>query len=362
MKKIRLLIVLICLIQQATAWTQNVNAVTVQPNKLYYFNKGTSNIIEFQQISNLLMGFHYITYTDNRGDVMLYYNDKKTRLTQGQTNIMMTNNHLVYQLASVLRVFDRGESTILTSYVGGFGVGDSIVVFQDRIGGNLKYFYRGNIVEFTQIVGDYIFDPDAIGDNLFAFRETGGNYKAFYNNQYFNLTSTNQNIKFSAGMNMIAFNDYANYSFAIFDHGEIFDIESQYAKKYKAGHDFVYYQDNGGVNKVYFNDEVQELGYDLQEIAVYDSLIFFKEADYAKVWYQGEIYTIYNDIVKNYQVSGGSIAYMNSSNGVNALIRGVKTEITRQKVQSFKLNGNTVSLVYTPSSFGVWWNGKLFNY
>ncbi|MFD1552853.1 hypothetical protein DNU06_08185 [Putridiphycobacter roseus] len=362
MKKIHLLFVMICLSQQVASWAQAVNAVTVQPNKLYYFNKGNCNIIEFQQISNLLMGFHYVTYTDRRGDVMVCYEGEKTRLTQGETNIIMTNNHLVYQLASVLRVFDRGESTILSSFVSGFAVGDSIVMFQDKIGGNLKYYYRGNIVEFSQVVGDYMFDPGAIGDNLFAFRETGGNYKAFYQNQYYNLTATNQDITFSAGMNMIAFNDYANYSFAVFDHGEVLDLENQYAKQYKAGHDFVYYQDNSGVNKVYYNNEIQELGYELQEIAVYDSLIFFKEADYAKVWYQGEVFTIYNDIVKNYQVSGGSIAYMNSSNGVNALIRGVKTEITRQKVQSFTLNGNTVSLVFTPSSFAVWWNGKRFNY
>lgn len=345
-----------------TASAQSINAFEVVVNKLLFFNAGEFSLVEQQPVTDLNVGINYITYADTRGDYQVYYNHQKTELTRGKTQVIMTNNWLVYRIASVLRIFDKGHTTILTSYTGSFAVGDSLVVFQDRIGGNLKCYYKGEITEFSQALGDYIFSPSMVGDNVFVFNELGGIYKAFYQGEYTTILSTNQGVNFSAGMNIIAYNDPDNYSFTIFEKGEIIDLEVQYAKSYKTGHDFVYYRDNNSVNKVYYRGEVKELGYDLQEIAVFDSLIFFKEAGYAHIWYKGNTTQVLNDQVKDYQVSCGNIAYLNSSGGVSAVIRGELVEISRQKVQAFKLVGNTIMLQYTPSSFSIWWNGKLYDY
>ncbi len=356
--------IIFCILLQSSffAISQGINAFEVVVNKLVFFDEGKFSLIEQQPIKDLEVGINYITYADTRGDYQVYNNHQKAELTRGKTEVIMTNNWFSYKIASVLRVFDRGGSTILTSYTGSYGVGDSLIVFQDQIGGNLKYFYRGNIVEFSQVLGNYMFAPSMVGDNVFVFKEVGDNYKAFYQGQFETLVSTNERVKFSAGMNIIAYNDPQNYSFTIFERGEIIDLEMQFAQTYKTGHDFVFYRDNNGVNKVYFNEQSSDLGYDLQEIEVFDSLIFFKEADYAHVWYNGQITQIYNDQVRDYQVSGGNIAYLNSSGGVSAVIRGKLVEISRQKVQAFKLVGNTIMLQYTPSSFSVWWNGKMFDY
>lgn len=345
-----------------TVHSQSVNAFEVVVNKLVFFEMGKFSLIEQQAVTNLTVGMNYVTYADSRGDYQVYYKNRKTQLTRGKTEVTMTNNWLLYRIASVLRVFDQGESTILTSYTGSYGVGDSIIVFQDQIGGHLKYYYKGKIKEFSQALGSYIFNPSTVGDNVFVFNEQAGVYKAFYQGRFRTILSTNQRVEFSAGMNLIAYNDPENYSFSIFEKGDIIDLESQFAESYKVGHDFVFYRDNNSVNKVYYRTEIDELGYDLQEIAVFDSLIFFKEADYAHVWYQGNTIQISNDKVDSYQVSGGNIAYKNSSGGVSAVIRGELVEISRQKVQAYRLVGNTIMLQYTPSSFSVWWNGKMFDY
>ena len=364
MKKNKNLIAFACFIQMLTfsAIGQSINAFEVVVNKLIFFDKGKFSLIEQQPITDLSVGVNYITYADTRGDYQVYDNHQKTELTRGKTKVMMTNNWFVYQIASVLRLYDKGISTVLTSYTGSYAVGDSIVVFQDRIGGNLKYFYKGETKEFSQALGEYTFSPNTVGDNVFVFDEIGGIYKAFYRGKFKTILSVNQPVVFSAGMNIIAYNDPENFSFAIFEKGEIIDLEMQFAQDYKVGHDFVFYRDNNSVNKVYFKGETKDLGYDLQEIRVTDSLIFFKEADYGHVWYNGKVTQIYNDQVKDYQVSGGNIAYLNSSGGVSAVIRGKLVEISRQKVQSFRLVGNTIMLQYTPSSFSVWWNGKMFDY
>ncbi|MFK8038732.1 MAG: hypothetical protein AB8B74_10615 [Crocinitomicaceae bacterium] len=360
--KIYFLFTLVFIQLNTISFAQSINAFEVVVNKLVFFNASRFSLIEQQVIEDLNVGLDYVTYRDARGDYQVYYNGSKKMLTRGRTKVSMTNNFFAYQIASVLRVFDKGESTILTSYAGSYGVGDSLIVFQDRIGGNLKYFYKNEIVEFSQVLGDYMFSENMVGENTFVFNEVGGNYKAFYQGHFTLLISTNQPVNFSAGMNIIAFNDPENYTFSIFEKGEIIDVETQFVETYQTGYDFVFYRDNNGVNKVYYHGEIKDLGYDLQEVQISDSIIFFKEADYAHIWYDGEVYSIYNDQVKDFQVSGGSIAYINSSGGVSALIRGKSVEISRQKVQKYNLVGNTIALQYTPSSFSVWWNGKMFDY
>ena len=359
----KILGVLLCLTWLNTQGiSQDINAFNILNNKLYTFNKGRISLVEFQPTSNLTIGLDYVAYTNSRGDYNAIYNNQKITLTQGQTNLFSTNNYLVYQIASVLRVFEKGKTQILTSYVSSFGVGDSLVVFQDQIGGNLKYYYKNNIVEFAQVLGNYEILQSHIGENVFVYEDNSGGYRAFYQGKFYDLFSSNQSAEFSSGLNLIAFNDLQNRTFSMFYKGEIFDIENQFVEKYKAGHDFVYYMDNNEVNKVYYHDEIQELGYDLQEIQVYDSLIVFKEADYPKIWYKGEIHTAYNDRFSNYQVSGGNLAYINGNGGVSAFIGGEVIEITKQRVESYSLKGNTIVLKYSPSAFSVWWNGKMFNF
>jgi len=341
---------------------QNITAFSDANGKLYQFNSGEIKLIEYQKVKNLQIANNYIAYQDSQGNFWVVWEGKKMRVSQGPTQLFETNNMLIAKYTSILKIVDHSKMTNLTSYVNSFSAGDSIVVFQDRIGGNLKYYYQDTIVEFAQVIGDIAFSPEQVGDNVFAYNDGAGNYYAFSNHQFYLLFSSNQFPNFSSGMNIIAYNDFENNTFSMFKKGEITDIETEYALKYKTGHDFVYYQDQSETEKVYFNGEATELGYDLQELAVYDSIITFKEANYFKIWYKNELHTIYNSIVNEPQIDGGIVAYRNSNNGVNAFVRGKEIQITNQKIMSFWLNGNTIVLQYSPSSFGIWWNGKMYNF
>jgi hypothetical protein len=340
--------------------SQNITAFSDVNGKLYLFDSGITKMIEYQKVTNLQIANNYIAYTDSQGNYWTMWDGEKIRLSQGPTELIESNNILTATYTSILKVVDNGKIKTLTAYVNSFSSGDSIVVFQDRLGGNLKYYYQGDIVEFAQVIGDFSFSPDQVGSNVFAYDDGAGNYYAFSNKQFYLLFSSNQYPTFSASLNVIAYNDFENNSFSMFKQGSIVDIESEYALKYKAGHDFVYYQDQSETEKVYFNGESSELGYDLQELTVYDSIITFKEADYFKVWYKNEIHTIYNTVVNEPQVDGGIVAYRNNNNGVSAFFRGKEIEITKQRVSNFWLNGNTIVLQLSPSSYAIWWNDKLY--
>jgi hypothetical protein len=124
----------------------------------------------------------------------------------------------------------------------------------------------------------------------------------------------------------------------------------------------VYYQDNNDVHKIYYEQDIRELGYDIQNLQVFDSVIVFREADYGSIWYRGGIHTEYNNKMDTYQVSGGIVAFNNPNGGVSAYVRGKVVEVTRQRVESFILKGNTIVLKFGPSSYSVWWNGRLFDF
>jgi hypothetical protein len=339
---------------------QNITAFSDVNGKLYQFDSGIIKMVEYQRVSNLQIANNYIAYKDSQGNYWAIWKGNKIQLSQGPTELFESNNILTAKYTSILKIIDEGKMKNLTSFVNSFSSGDSIIVFQDRIGGNLKYYYQNKIVEFAQVIGDFTFSPNQVGSNVFAYDDGAGNYYAFSNHQFYLLFSANQFPTFSAGLNVIAYNDFENNSFSMFKKGEIVDIESEYALKFKAGHDFVYYQDQSETEKVYFNGESNELGYDLQELTVYDSIITFKEADYFKIWYKNKIHTVYNTVVNDPQVDGGIIAYKNTNNGVNAFVRGKEIEITNQRVSDFWLNGNTIVLQFSPSSYAIWWNGKLY--
>ncbi len=343
-------------------FSQNLNAFLGLNNRFYVFDNGLITLQEFQPVSNIVVTNKYIVYTDTRGDYYVRYKGEKTLLSRTVTKIYSTNNFLYFKIASALKVFNNGEQTILTSFVQNYAGGDSIVVFQDQIGGNLKYFYNDSIVEFAQALGDQHLDENIVGENVFVFKDNAGNYFGFYNHRFYELFSSNQNVNFSSSLNVIAFNDPQHGTFAVFRCGEVVDVEPQHVYNYKAGRDFVYYFDAARSNKVYYNNHITDLGYDLQELKVFDSLVFFKEADYGNIWYNDQIHTIFNRKVLNYQVDGGILAFQNELGGISAFVRGEVIDVTNRRVESYWLHGSTIAFQYGPTSFSVWWNGKLYDF
>jgi hypothetical protein len=358
----KFLILLVFLQFGATLFSQDINVFGAPNFRLYQFNAGVFEQIYYQQTADVFLGNEYVCFVDSKGDIFIHYKGKQILMGQSYNTIHNTDNLLVMQTATVLRVFDRGVKHVLTSNVTGYAVGDSLVVFQEFIGGGLKYYYQDEVREIAMIVGDYPFKPGQVGDNLFVYADNAGNYSVFWRGKFQELLSTNLNVEFDAGQDVIAFNDPKNGTFTVFDNGYIVDAEPQHALTYECGNNFVYYKDAGGNNKVYREERVTELGFDLQNIMVRDSLIYFRDVGLNKIWYNEKVYQIYNDQVVQPQIDGGIMAYINKWGGVSAFVRGKEIEITRQRVEDFRLQGSTIMLKFSPSAFSVWWNYEMYDF
>lgn len=361
-KFLRFFIFLIAFTGISSVFGQDINTFADANNRLFQFNAGVFEKIYYQQTGETFVGNTYVCYVDSKGDIYVHYEGEAILLGQTYNALYVTDNLLVMQTAGVIRVFDQGIKHILTSNATSFGYGDSIVVFQDLIGGYVKYYYQDEVREVAMVVGNYPFSPKDVGANLFVYRDNTGNSSIFWRGNFYEILSTNMSLVFACGQDVAAFNDPVNGTFTVFDNGFIIDVESQHCQNYECGNNFVYYKDAGGVHRVYREERKTELGYDLQNINVSDSLVVFNDVGITKLWYNEKVYQIYNDVVQNRQIDGGIMAYTNKWGGVSAFVRGKEIEITRQRVEEFRLQGSTIMLKYSRTAFAVWWNGVMYDY
>jgi hypothetical protein len=343
-------------------YAQNLNTFKDANNRLYQFNNGVFEQIYYQITRDVQVSNHHVCYVDSKGDVYVHYNGQKIHVVETQNELINTDNLLLVRTASVLRVFDQGDVEILTSNAISFAAGDSVVLFQDLIGGYLKFYYRGEVNEIEMIVGDYPIQPGEVGANTFVYKDNAGNHSVFWHGRFYELMNTRQPVTYSAGQDVVAFNDPQHNTFTVFDHGYIIDIDRQWVQNYKAGDNFIYYKDAVGVHHVVREERVTDLGIDLTGIQVTDSLVIYQDYGATKIWYNEKIYQLFNMVITEYQTDGGIVAYKNNLGGISAFFRGQEVVVTNTRVESFKLVGSTIVLKYGPSSYSVWWNGKIYDF
>lgn len=345
--------------------TQNITAFTDANNRLYKFDRGNITQIYYQPTEEIHIDNQYVCFVDSKGDIYVDFYGESTMVAQTHTAIYDTDNLLVVQTASVIRAFDQGVKHILTSNATQMAVGDSIVVWQDAIGGYLKYYYKDQINSVAMVVGDYPLEPGHVGPNTFVYKDNAGNVSVFWHGKFWPLFSSNLYAPMHAGQDVVAFNDPQTGTFAAFDNGYVVDVDQQHALRFKCGDNFIYFQDASETHRIFREEETMDLGFDLRDVDVRDSVVVFREfgnSNLTKIWYQMEIYQIFNTQIGSYQVDGGIVAYTNQWGGVSAFVRGKEAEITRSKVQSFQLHGNTIMMQMGPSTFWVWWKGKIYEF
>jgi hypothetical protein len=342
---------------------QDIGAFSDVNNRLYQFVKGSFQQIYYQQTRGVYVNNKFVAYVDSKGDVFVHYNGEKVEMAQTFNAIHNTDNLFIVKTASVLSVYDQGVRHVLTANAMGYTYNDSLVLWQDAIGGYLKYYYKDEIHEIAMVVGNYPFKGNEVGANTFVYKDNAGNNKLFWNGKFFDLFSSNESTMFQCGQDVAAFNDPQSQTFVVFDNGYIIDQEPQHALNYRCGNNFIYYQDAAEGHKVYKEENTYDLGFDLQAIFVKDSMVVYQDVGITKIWYDQEIYQIFGTPeVKNKQIDGGIMAYENQWGGVSAFVRGKEIELTRSKVEEFQLSGNVIVMKMGRSAYRVWWNGKIFEF
>ncbi len=324
------------------------------------FYKNSFRQLEFQRINSFEASDNLIVYIDSRGDFRVYENEKVQTLTNQNISYKLSDAQLAWNVGPALFCLKNGKKEMLTTFADKYQVSDSLIVYEDTRFNSVHVRSNLGISQLYQVTGD-LYMPTKIGDNTVVFKDNGDFYKFFWNENTYEYAVYTKNIDFSCGLNVICFNDPINQSFAVFDKGEIIDVESMFAKKYKAARNFVVYEDQQGNLWKYANGEKEELSsFGVSSWEAVDDLIVWVENNVFYCYSNGEKKVITNFVPKDYKLKNNTLVFRNNMGGVSVYANNKITELSNQQNCAYSLYGNTVLVELFNKSFLVYYEGKIF--
>lgn len=325
------------------------------------FDDGTFSQIEHQLTTSVFYGDEFVAYNNSQRDFKVYYDGETKLLTNQNVSYKASDHLLAWNIGPIINYFESGKSHVVTSFGGEYAVTDSLLVYQDTRYNTLNVVYKGKSIQLLQLTGD-LYMPEVIGDNIIAFRDNGNLYKVFWRGEIYELGvySGVQKLEFFAGTDMLAFNDPATRTFAIFENGEFMDVEDLYVNKIKACRRFVIYEDVQGNLKYYGNGERKELASFFQFWDAKDDVVIWGEANSTFSLVKGERKMVCNYTVKDWSLKNDVIAFRSNLGGVSGYLNGILKDITNLTNTEFFINGHAVCITQSNRSVIVWYNNQIY--
>ncbi|MEN8121181.1 MAG: hypothetical protein ABFS35_12575 [Bacteroidota bacterium] len=345
-------------------FAQNLNLAAFHNFQRHFviFDSGETHDVENLPVQSFQIGGSCVPFVNNAGKFKVYYKGEVQTLSQLQVSRYLATRHLmVYFLFDQLYVFDNGKQKLLSSNVGDFAVGDSIVAYFNRNRKTSHVYYKGEIYDLENtLVGDPIKDFKA-GDNVFAYFNNNTKYfKIFYNGQLEEISQSNDLINFEPGRNLVAYEDNSTNTFHAFYKGDIIDLEDFKPKSFKVGDDLIAYVNDLGEFKIFANGEVETLSdFEPEQYHVSDNLVVFSEQEYLKVYYKGQVYELESYVPEKFQIQEHTIAYIGLNGWLKAFSAGKQFTVTKDLVNAYKLAYNTILINTTVNTVKIYFEGKL---
>lgn len=326
------------------------------------FYKNSFRQLEFQQVKSFEASDNLIVYIDFRGDFKVYNGEETQVFTNQIVTYKLSDNQLGFNIGPILYHYspETKKKELLTTFGNRYLVSDSLLIYEDTRYNTVNVRRNGKNTVLNQQTGD-LYMPEKVGDNTIVFKENGDFIKFYWNGTITDYAVYTRAISFECGMNVICFNDPINQSFAVFDKGTILDLESMFAKKYKAARNFVVYEDQQGNLWLYKNGEKQQLSnFNVNMWEAVDDIVMWEE--------NGRIYTFLNDekkelinyIPKDYKLKNATFVFRNNMGGITAFQNGKLTELTKQLDCKYFIYGNTVLVEKFNRSYLVFDKGMMY--
>ena len=354
---------LVLALYPATLGAQTLFSFTDFNNWFQVFRDGYFIQIEHNAVSDVTIGDEMVAYVNSQKDFKIYDGTSAKILTNQIVTYKMSDHLLAWNLGPIINYWENGKPHSITSFGGEYAVGDSVIVYQDTRYNTVNAIYKGTTTQLYQLTGD-LYMPEVIGDNIVVFRDNGNLYKVFWRGKIYELGvwsgSGGQNYEFVAGTDMVAFNDPATRTFAIFENGEFMDVESIFVSKYKVGRGFVVYEDVQGNLKYYGKGERKDLASFFQFWDAKDDVVLWGESNSAYTLSGGEKKQVCNYSPKEWLLKNDVIAFRSNVGGVAAYINGTLKDITTLSNTEYVINNHSVFVTQSNRSVIAWFNGQLY--
>jgi hypothetical protein len=316
--------------------------------------------LEFQRIKEYKAGDDLVAYIDNRGNLRVYDGKERQDISNLNVNYKISDHLMAYNIGPTLNIWDEGKLQTLSYFANDYEVRDSLIVFEDTRFNSVSVYYKKKVYELYRVTGD-LYMPDAIGDNIIAFRDNGNFYKVFYRGEIYDLGVWNNPIEFQVGCDILCLNDPTTRTFAVFEGGQFLDVEQFYMKRYKAGRGFIVYEDLNG-NLMYYKggDKFQLSNFSAGTWDVKDDLVYWTENNFAFAYQNDKKIEVANFLPKSHLLKNNTLVFKNLMGGVNVLHNGKIFEVTNLPDAEYEIYGNVVLLRLFNKSFIVFKEGRQF--
>ncbi len=344
----------------STVYTQKVIPFVDFNNFFQCFQNGMMVPVELQPVKNIKGGDNLVAYIDFRGNLIVYDGKVKKTLVNIEAEFEVSDNFVVWKVAETLNLWDAGNLKTLTNNVRNYWVKDHIVVFEDMRYNALQVYYAGEIYTLVTSTGT-LSPPEFVSDNMVAFKDNGSFNKVFWRGEIYELEVWQSSYNFHAGVDMLAFNDPVNGTFAVFEFGEFKDLEELHVSKYLCGRGFVAYENPNGELMYYSDGErIKISNYAPDEWTVTDDVVFWMENGNAYAYIDNKKYQIANFKPKDFLIKNKVVTFRNIMGGVSALIDGKIITITEQLDTEYEIYGNSVLVKLFNNTYIIYSKGKKY--
>lgn len=325
------------------------------------FENGAFRQIEFQRIENYKAGDDVIAYYDNRGNLRIYDGVKPVDVANINADYSVSDHLVTWKIGQLLNMWDAGKMQTLTYRSNNVATKDSIIVYQDIQYNTLNVYEKDKITQVTQMTSDLMW-PSNIGENVFAFRDNGDFYRVYWNGRTYDIDVWVGNIDFSAGTDIVSFNDPTMRTFAIFDRGELIDVEQQFVQRHQAGRGFVVYEDvNGNLIKYQNGKKTTLSNFGASFWEVKDDIVIWFENNFLFCQVGNKKVQVCNFKPIDYKIKNNVLAYRNIMGGVDAVVNGELVNLTNQQDASYDIFGSSVLVGLFNNTYKVYWKGRQYN-
>lgn len=329
--------------------TKAQSVMAYMDNRGYFniFDNGVTIVAGYQPPQNFQIGGNCVAFLDFYNVFKVYYNGEITTLYSGiPDKYQTTHNFVVYSIGGIIKVFDRGKISTVSTWTQDYQVGDSLIACIDQGTASFKAYYNQGfqtLEDFhqTQMITEY-----SASNNTVAYLSYLREFKIFWNGNGYNifkLPNNSAQIQYQTGSNIVSFVYNNSLGLNVFYKGNTLTLSNKAVNDFQTGDDMVAYTDVGGFHVFYAGKNYDLSAFTPDFYKVSDSILIYSTPGFFYVFNKGKNQVIENFTPTEYAIDNNTLTYVDLQGGLKAFYNDETYALsTFDKLVGFKLEGNTI--------------------
>ncbi len=301
------------------------------------------------------LGRELVAYNSNAQDFKVYYKGEKMSPTSQLVSSFQPTDHLLsFDGGGVLRVFDAGKTTLLSTRYTFYLTGDSMIVYDDDVERKLYVYYQGEEIELEEFIGANRATDIHLGDNILVYTDYMGRLVCFYNGQK-QILEYNGATNVKAARDIITYTDI-NGAFKTFYKGVAYDLDDFEPQKQWIGDRFTAYLTANGQFRLFYDGSVKNIGFFSPENAGSSDFLFWYQDfnGYFKAFYEGNFYQLDTQFPEEISAKYRSLIFKDRYQNINFFRQGEQIKVTSMKTSDLRLDYDVVAYSFGLGAYHVY--------